>query len=368
MRILNLIDSVPRGGTETLLFDFAKNVISSNTTSFVVTLGRGAMFDDFINLNINFKHFQRKYPIDLSVIIKIRSLLLNENIDIIHTHSDVVAVHAYLASRFLNKKLVLTFHGNTYKDKFNFKRNLSLKFLVPKMNACIAVSKSYLQVLKERSLFPTQGFNVIYNGVDFRKFAPIKGSLKNELNLPDNTFLIGMIGNFNWVRDQLSICKALPKVFKKIPNARFVFVGSRSEQLPEVYDECITFCEEQGILDKVFFIGRRKDIPNILYSLNLYLYASKSDSFGISLIEAMFCKVPLLINDLPVFLELTQNGKYATIFKSGDTHDIVEKVSAIYNSCDDNSLAESTKQYVNDNFSIEKYITNLTDLYQKLIR
>src|ERR1035437_6986241 len=97
------------------------------------------MFDDFVQAKIDIRLFKRKLPIDFSVIFKLRKLLISEKIDIIHTHSDVVAVHAYLASVFLNTKIVLSFHGNTYSNKFNFKTNLSLKFLVPRIAACIAV-------------------------------------------------------------------------------------------------------------------------------------------------------------------------------------------------------------------------------------
>lgn len=349
-----------------MLFDFVNNLPHNGHKTVTVSLGKGAMFNDFAKSNIDFRFFERKWPIDPSVVIGLRKLIRSEKIEIINTHSDVVAVHAYLATRFLNTKMVLFFHGNTYSDKFNFKRNLSLKYLVPKMDACVAVSKSYLNVLRQRSLFPVHNFSVVYNGVDFKKFPACKGQLKAELNLPENTFLIGMIGNFNWGRDQLTVCKALPGVFKELPDARFVFVGARLQEYAEVYDECVSYCAEQKISDKVYFLGSRKDTPNILNSLNLYLYASKSDSFGISLIEAMYCGVPLLVNDLPVFLEITNNGEYATVFKSGDARDIVEKIMDLKNSGFGKCKAEKAKVYAEQKFSIHEHIKNLISLYQSL--
>jgi L-malate glycosyltransferase len=366
MKVLNLVDSVPRGGTETLLYDFANNSAVCGQQTITVALGGGAMYEDFASSCIDFRIFKRQLPIDPSVIAKLRKLIKNEHIDVIHTHSDVVAVHAYIASRFLNVKNVLSFHGNTYANKFNLKRNWSLKYVVPRMDACVAVSTAYLDVLKDRSLFPTSNFNVVYNGVDFKKFENIAGNLKKELGLPDNTLLIGMVGNFNWVRDQYSICKALPKIFQKLPNARFVFVGSRSEEYPEVFDSCVKFCSENNISDKVYFLGRRTDVPSILRSLDLYLYASKSDSFGISLVEAMYCGVPLLINDLPVFLELTSNGKYASIFKSSDTEDLTGKLLSLVGTGSSVEKAKKAQAYVTGKFSIKEHIKNMSIIYRSL--
>jgi len=178
-----------------------------------------------------------------------------------------------------------------------------------------------------------------------------------------------MIGNFyNDGRDQLTICKALPELFKKYPYLHFVFVGGRSPRFPQYYDNCYNYCKENSILTKTHFVGNRSDINNILHSLDVYVYSSNHDSFGISVIEAMIVGLHIIINDLSSLLEITNEGKCAQVFKTKDEKSLFAAISQILDCVKEReNISKAGQKWALDNFTIDKYIKNLQLLYKSLL-
>ena len=90
-----------------------------------------------------------------------------------------------------------------------------------------------------------------------------------------------------------------------------------------MYDECVTYCQQNSLLDKVSFLGSRDDVPTILQQLDAFVYATDHDTFGIGVVEAMAVGIPVFVNDWEVMTEITDNGKFATLYKSKDEKDLL---------------------------------------------
>ena len=159
---------------------------------------------------------------------------------------------------------------------------------------------------------------VISNGILPQKLLSAKpyDNLLKELGVnctEKHPFLMGMVGNFNTkARLQLMICKSLSLLPDKI-SYRFVFVGKKSPAHPEYYDECVNFCNENGLGEKVIFTGQRSDVPQILKSLDCYVYGSAADTFGLSVIEAVISGLPVICSDIPALREVLLNGSLGTL-------------------------------------------------------
>ena len=365
MNILHLLDSPDRGGTETLVLDLCRNSKSNGLNLILVVTKLGVLDEEFRSSGVNYYYIPRKYPIDLVLVFKLRKIIKNKNVKVIHAHQAVDGMHAFITRFFTNIKTVMTFHGYVS----SLKNDLTLKFLIPRMDANVAVSNSFLNALREHFKFNlTRNFHVIYNGIDTKKFYKSNKDLRTELKLSDSDLLLGMVGNFNNnVRDQITVCKALPEILKKYSNMHFVFVGRRADESPQYYDECFTYCQENEILDRTHFLGLRSDINNILNSLDLFVYSSNYDTFGIAVIEAMLSEVPVVLNDLPPLLEITDGGKYAYVFKSKSFDDLINcTINAIENKEQSKSIAKTAKEWASNKFSIEEHISNLKYLYKNI--
>jgi len=355
-----------RGGAETLELDVCRNARANGLDLTFVASGGGDLEGEFRDSGIEFVRLQRRLPVDLRLVSQLRRVIAERRIDVVHSHQPVEALHLYLATRGSAVKRVLTLHG-FYPGA---KNELALKFVMPRTEARVVVSREVLKLAQQQGFDTSENFFVINNGVDAQRLQGSQARLRDELGLAANHLIFGMIGNFHSVarKDQLTICKALPRLFAHTPDARFVFVGSRSEDAPRLFDDCVDFCRRAGIAERVYFLGRRSDIADVLGALDVFVLSSLREGSPISVIEAMMMGVPVVLSDIPALREVSGNGEYAALFKTGDAGDLG---ATLVNLVDDpeyrRALGSSGKQWAMTNFRIETHIANLMKLYSSLV-
>ncbi|MFN2453430.1 MAG: glycosyltransferase family 4 protein [Pyrinomonadaceae bacterium] len=366
MKVLHILDTLSRGGIAMLELDVCRNAAANNLDLTFVATGGGDLENDFRASGVEFIRLHRRYPVDLKIVAALRKIIRAREIEVVHAHQAVEALHAYFATRGTNVKCVLSFHGCT----FDARNRLALKFLIPRMAANVAVSRGYLARLETTERLDTsRNFRVIHNGVDTKRLQRTKRNLRGELGLSDGVLLLGMVGNFypGVRKDQLTICRALPRLFAAAPHAHFVFVGGRSEIAPELYDDCVNYCREQGIDGRVHFMGKRADVADVLSSLDVFVFSSLEDTFGIAVVEAMAMGLPTIASDIPPLMEVIGDGEYALNFRTQDAEDLARKLTPLLaNSTARAQLGAKAEAWALQQFGINAYISRLTELYEEL--
>jgi len=364
-KVLHILDSLNRGGAEMMALDLCRNARANGLDLTFVATGGGDLEVEFRNSGVSFVRLQRRLPVDPSLASQLREIITNNKINIVHSHQPVEALHLYLATRSTEVKRVLTLHG-FYPGA---KNELALRFVLPRIHQCIVVSNEVMRLLNEKNRMTLPSASIIDNGVDAKRLKTEGKNLRAELGLVAEQVLFGMVGNFSPVaqKDQMTVCRALPAIFKAIPNAHFVFIGGRSDAAPQLFDDCVKFCEEAGISQRVHFAGKRSDIGNVLSSLDLFVLSSLREGAPISVIEAMLAGVPTVLTDIAPLREISDDGKYAGLFKAGGQDDLAEKLIALFNDPGRREgLGRSAREWANSRFSIETHIANLLALYNRL--
>lgn len=367
MKVLHLLDSLNRGGAEMLALDVCRNARENDLDLIFAATGGGKLENDFRNSGTEFLRLNRRLPIDLQIVYALRKIVSERKIKIIHTHQAVEAVHAFLASLGTNAKVVLTHHAYVPDAKNLY----ALKFLAPRVTQNLVVSKFLLGWYRDEiGLNVNKNFKVLYNGVDKKRLKPSGKSVKAELGINPDSLLIGMVGNFYREprKDQLTICRALPKVFEKIPDAYCLFAGKIEPGAEEKFEACVRFCKDSKIENRVFFLGERDDVPDILDALDLFVFSSIHEGLPIAVNEAMPAKVPMIVSDISPLSEATNNGEFAEIFPVGNYEILAEKILILLkDKARAKSLAENAFRFAEENFSIEAHIENLKKLYNSLL-
>lgn len=365
MKIIHLLDSLNRGGTEMLILDVCRNAKANGLNLSLTATGGGDLEEDFRKSGADFFRLERRLPIDFRVVKKLREIILTNEIDIVHAHQAVEGIHAHLACFRTKAKLVLSFHGYIP----DIKNRIILKYLIPRTTANVTVSNQFLQWLERKDKLNTRkNFQVVYNGIDKKRLAGSGKNLKDELNLSQEVLLFGMIGNFYVAprKDQLTVCRALPEFFRQFPSSHFVFVG-RTEENSD-FEKCIRFCKENGIVNKVSFLGRREDIADILKSLDVFVLSSQHESFGIAAVEAMLVKIPTILSDIEPLLEVSNDGEFSVIFSTKNNVELTKKmIHLAENKNRRESLAKNAFEFAKENFSIEAHLRELKKLYEKIL-
>ncbi|MFW5721232.1 MAG: glycosyltransferase family 4 protein [Bacteroidota bacterium] len=360
MKVAHVLSTLTPGGAEILTLDFAKNIGSGINLS-ILYFGDGELFDEFKETKLKLIKI-KKDVFFFELIFKIRRILLQEEIQILHIHSVTNPIPFILATFFTKIKIVITVHGYSLG-----KNKLLTRYFSGKVSRFLYVSESLkFDTLKTTCWQNDEKQKVHYNGIDPNKFIYPRYKFRYMFDNQDSSILMGMVGNFNTGRNQLKVCQALRKIVDKHISFKFVFVGAAQNH--ELYSECFLFCKENKLMDNIIFAGSRTDIPEFLSSLDLFVYASNHDTFGIAVVEAMMSGTAVIVNDLDVFKEITNDGKYACLYKSGDENDLYEKIIYyIQNQKERELLGEKGKEWAMNNFSIERYIKNLQLIYDDLI-
>lgn len=371
MKVLHTLDSLNRGGAETLALDVCRNAKRFGVDLTFVATGGGILEEDFENAGAEYIRLQRDFPIDLNLAYQLRKIIKERDIKIVHGYQPVECLHLYLASIGLKDVKCIMSHqgGGLFLNKR--KNRITVKLLAPLVDANVACSRGIFPWLREKlDLNTSKNFYLIHNAVDERKILAGKSFLKKELGLDEDSLLFGMTANFlsSATKDQMTICRALPKVFEEFDNANFVFIGKIAEDGEDYFNRCVEFCDDNGIGKRVFFLGGRDDIPDILASLDLFVFSSLHEGLPIAVIEAMFAKTPIIVSDIPPLLEITNEGKNAETFQVKNDRELSEKIIKLAK--DEKlkqTLVENAYQFAQQNFSMKAHFSHLIRLYQDLL-
>jgi glycosyltransferase involved in cell wall biosynthesis len=370
MRVLHLLDSLNRGGAETLALDVCRHARRAGLDLTFAATGGGELEEDFRRSGAHFVRLSRRLPLDLKLVGQLRRLISERAVEVVHCHQAVEALHAYLATRGLpSVKRVLSFHLCTADAK----NRVALMFLAPRMDWNVAVSRELLACLDAEGGFATtKNFHVVHNGVDAARLRPTASGasdLRRELKLPEGGLLFGMVGNFyaDARKDQLTVCRALPAVFRRLPRAHFAFAGGHAgdDGAQGMYRACVDYCRAQGIAERVHFLGKRADVADVLGALDIFVFSSRRDSFGVAVVEAMLAGVPSIVSDIGALLEVTNGGEYASVFRTGDADDLARRLLEL---AEDRArrarLADAARRAAAARFGIEAHLANLLKLYK----
>jgi glycosyltransferase involved in cell wall biosynthesis len=365
MRVLQLLDTLERGGAETLVLDVCRNASRHGIDAIFATSSGGELLGEFQQSGVRVYVLKRTAKLDFGIIRDLRSIIKKEHVEIVHAHQAMDGLHVFLATTGLDVARILSFHGYAY----TLRKRLALRYLVPRVDANIAVSDTYLKsLLTLEPSWQEDWFKVLHNGIDVERIGTEQSSLRAELGLDRATPLFGMIGNFGRWKDQATICRGLPSVFHSIPRAHFVFTGDSLGSDTRLIEECKQICVDLEITERVHFLGRRMDVGSVLRSLDVAVSSSLQDTFGLAPVEAMFLGTPVLLSDIPPFLEITDNGRVATFFHTRNEVDFANALAAIWKDIDRaRSKAQAAKRWVTGRYTIDAHLCELERLYAKVL-
>ena len=126
-------------------------------------------------------------------------------------------------------------------------------------------------------------------------------------------------------------------------------------------------CCEAYELKNVHFLGGREDVPELLKTMDGFVYSTEHDTFGIAVIEAIAAGVPVIVNDWDVIMEITNHGEWATIYPTGDAAQLAETMKQLIEQ--PVGYMKKAKEYakqVRRKYSIENHIERLSAMYDKV--
>lgn len=165
--------------------------------------------------------------------------------------------------------------------------------------------------------YPASQTVVIPSALDVASFhhLPSQDEARDELGLPKDLKLLGIIGRFDQQKGQLLLLQALKALRSKHPDLGVVLLGERTkDEANEYYQEMLDYVSYNKLEDVVFIRPFRKDVRVFYAAIDAFVMASKSETFGMVTIEAMVCGVPIIGSRAGGTTELLKYGEFGRLF------------------------------------------------------
>ncbi len=314
----------------------------------------------------NYSVFQYP-PYDLSLANKMAEVAKRVKLDILHVHYAIPhAICAFLAKEMVggnDLKIVTTLHG-TDITVLGYDHSLSemIRFGIEKSDAVTAVSVDLIKQT-EQLLHTTKRIEPVYNFIDNRVYYKKEcGCLKQEYNIAEHEKVIIHVSNFRSVKRVPDVVRSFARTLEHV-DAKLLLLGDGPE-----YSKVCQLVKELGIRDKVLFLGNQKHVADFLSISDLMMLLSEKESFGLVLLEAMACQVPVIGTNAGGIPEVIDNGRTGYICEVGDIETISAKaVEILTNQQLHKDMAQESLKRARDSFSQETIISKYEDIYYTVL-
>jgi glycosyltransferase involved in cell wall biosynthesis len=203
----------------------------------------------------------------------------------------------------------------------------------------------------------------IHNGVDPSRFAQIdRVAMRTSLGLDVNRPVIGTVGRLDPVKDQAGLIRAFAQVRSQFPEAVLVIAGDGPCR-----EELRGLVASLQLGENVRLLGERKDIPNVLGAMDVFVLPSIAEGISNTILEAMATGLPVVATRTGGNPELVEDGVTGSLVPVREPGRLAQTLG---NYLTDPYLRKAHglagRQRAVNEFSLERMANHYRDLYLSL--
>lgn len=284
---------------------------------------------DYANIPI-FSYSSKKSTKTKNTVSKIINLILSIpdlkrtitvfNPDIIHAH--YATSYGLLGSIMYFKPFLVSVWGSDVYlfPKKSYSHESLVRFVFKKADQLLSTSEA---MAVEGSIYTNKQFTITPFGVDLNKFKKTRDS-----NQKSSTIVIGTVKALEHVYGIDLLIMAFKDVVNNFPNKKLLLKiageGSKKQELQDLVSH-------YNLDEYTEFAGKilNEDVPSYLNKMDIFVNLSRSESFGVAVVEALACELPVVVSDTGGLPEVVQNGKCGLIVPSDSSKKAGEALSLL---------------------------------------
>ncbi|MDP1797849.1 MAG: glycosyltransferase [Planctomycetaceae bacterium] len=227
----------------------------------------------------------------------------------------------------------------------------------------ICVSRGVADYCEKECGFDPAKTVIIPNGVDARLFAQADPLNWQQLGLPPDATVLLSIGRLEEQKGIDDLLKAFATIVQQFPTAHLVLVGDGSDR--QKLEACSV---SLGLVNRVRFLGRRTDVPQLLAGADLFVLASRWEGMPNVILEAMAAGLPVVATRVEGTSELITEGETGWLVPANDSAVLAERLQTVLASPDAKQAVGLAAQHaVKSQFTTEVMVRKYVALYRQMI-
>ena len=301
-----------------------------------------------------------------SAILKLKKLIKNSDIDVIHSHLSHDLWILTPALRYSNSqaKLFLTKHMESGVEK----KDMLHRYLYKRVNGIFAISGFIKQNIIETCPVSPEIVHLIPDGIDLEKFDASKTDIKavrKSLGIAENLLLIGMAGRMTPGKGHEEFLESAAILNSEFPGRlHFCIIGGASHG-EDNYEAEIRSLAQKLQIGNITFTGQTDEPARLIAALDILSFPSHNESFGLVLIEAMALNVPAAASGKSGVLDIVTDNETGLLFEPRNAKSQAEAISRLINSSElRKTLAQAARKKVEANFDLDIMTSKLLEFYK----
>ena len=290
--------------------------------------------------------------------------------DIVHLHLSRDLWQVAPATRFgISTGIVLTKHVGSYVKKLDPLH----RWLYDQVDRVITVSDVLNRNVCETCPVPPEKVVTIHHALDMGKYAPAlcdRPTIRRDLHIPDGTLIIGTVGRLSPGKGHEDFLCAAREVLDQLPGTaiKFLIVGEASYGEEEYLETIRKLVHTLDLQDTVVFTGFRTDIPAVLHAMDIFVFPSRAEGLGATLIEAMAMGVASVSTLSDGTLDILTDGDTGLAFAPGDISGLAHAVlRLIHDSALRVRVGLSGQRHVRQRFDLKDMVARVERLYLAIV-
>ncbi|MDQ7799468.1 MAG: glycosyltransferase [Candidatus Edwardsbacteria bacterium] len=360
IKVLLSIDSLMVGGKERQLLELAKGLAQRpGINCQVLAMSEEDQYTDLQDSGIIVHRLVRRVRHDWAVFLRVYGLLKKLRPNVVHSWDYMTAIYALPACKLLGIKFV---NGAIRYSSSKLEPIIKAKAAVTFPFSDTIVSNSQAG-LRAHQLLKSSKACVVYNGIDLSRFAGVNNGHKMELGITTEK-VVGMVATFSEYKDYETYLNAAQQLVKSRKDVTFVAVGGGPclEKMKQLVSPIYQ--------DRVIFTGQRRDVEPLINIFDIGVLCSTKLGEGISnsIMEYMALNKPCIASDVGGTPELVVDGETGILVDCGDAEQLAQKIEYLLdNPVVAKQMGLAGRKRLNDQFNLEKMVSNYIDLYHKTL-
>jgi glycosyltransferase involved in cell wall biosynthesis len=302
---------------------------------------------------------------DIASIFRIRKILRNNQVRILHSHGFKSNLYGLLASMNLGIKRILT-DGGTTRDSIRkrFYVRMDETITYQHYDRIIAVSPEIRDRLAKRNIGAGKVV-LIENGIDPSLYETDSAEGDGPVSLPTDRGepIFAVIGRLFPDKGHRYFLQSFSGIVEKKPASVALIIGDGPSE-----EEIRRQVMELNLGNNVILCGRRQDMKNIYDRIDYLVIPSLTEGLPYVLLEAMSCKVPVLATDVGGIPGLVINGVTGYLVPPGDAVSLQKGMEEMAdNPKRSEAMAENAYNLVREKYSAKRMVDRIGSLYDAMM-
>lgn len=309
---------------------------------------------------------------DLAALFKLYRFMRAGRFDIVHTHTSKAGFIGRLAARLAGVPVIVhSPHGHIfygYFGKLKTKMFIILeKISIKATDRLLCLTPLEIEDHLDLGIGRREQYDVLVSGVRLERFAmpeTLPEEVRAGLGIPENAPVIGVVARLDPVKGVRYAIEALALLPCDDPAPHLLLIGDGGERA-----ELELLARGRGVADRVHFLGLRRDVPDLLHAMDVFLLPSLNEGYGKAIVEAMSAGRPVVASNVGGVPHLIKDGENGLLVPPADPRAIADALGKIIGSPERAALlAAAGRNSVTEEFEVAAMVRKLENIYLNLLK